>query len=156
MCVYFVANLCACRIGLGCAHDAITFACNILCILMHTYFIFNTFSYYFAAWFFSYCLFLPLSLVYVSASMAPKRKSASSQNPLRSRAFTSSSYPTPFLFDSMIRMPERTSRRTFLNEVFIRNAESFWRTLPTLTFPLSFTVGDGSHYMTSRSLVHPC
>ena len=34
-----------------------------------------------------------------------------------------------------MRMPERTSRRIFLDEVFIRNAESFWRTSSTLTFP---------------------
>ena len=55
-----------------------------------------------------------------------------------------------------MRMPERTSRRTFLDEVFIRNAESFWRTSPTLTFPLSFTVRDRSHCVTSWSLVQPC
>ena len=37
----------------------------------------------------------PYSLVYVSASMAPKRKSAPSRNSLRSGA-SSSSDPTPF------------------------------------------------------------
>ena len=42
-------------------------------------------------------------------------------------------------------MPSRHSWRTFLDKAFIRNAKSFCRTLPTLTFPLSFTVGDGSH-----------
>ena len=42
-------------------------------------------------------------------------------------------------------MPLRHSRRTSLDEAFIRNAKSFCQTLPTLTFPLSFTVGDGSH-----------
>ena len=36
-----------------------------------------------------------LSLVYVRASMAPKRKSAPSQNPIPFRA-SSSSNPTPF------------------------------------------------------------
>ena len=40
------------------------------------------------------CLFLPLSLVYVSCVMAPKRKNTPSQNPLRSEASTSSD-PTP-------------------------------------------------------------
>ena len=53
-------------------------------------------------------------------------------------------------------MPIRNSRRTFLDEVFIRNAKSFWRTSPTLTFPLSFIVGNGSHCVTSRSLVLSC
>ena len=60
------------------------------------------------------------------------------------------------LFSSMIRMPERTSRRNFLKEVFIRNAELFCRTSPTLTYPLSFTVGVESHCVTSRSPVHLC
>ena len=62
----------------------------------------------------------------------------------------------PPLFGSMMRMPERTSQRTFLNEVFIWNAESFCWTSPTLTYPQSFTVGVGSHCVTSRSPVNPC
>ena len=53
------------------------------------------------------------------------------------------------LFGSVMRMPERTSRKTFLDEVFIRNAESFWWTSPTLTYLMSFTVGVGSHCVTS-------
>ena len=60
------------------------------------------------------------------------------------------------LFSSMMRMPERTSRRNFLDEVFIQNAESFYWTSSTLTYPLSFTVGVGSHCVTSWSPVHPC
>ena len=53
-------------------------------------------------------------------------------------------------------MLTRHSQRTFLDEVFIRNAKSFWQILLTLTFPLSFTVGNGSHCVTSRSLVLSC
>ena len=60
------------------------------------------------------------------------------------------------LFDSMMTMPERTSQRTFLNEVFIQNVESFWQTSPTLTNPMSFTVRVGSHCVTSWSHVHLC
>ena len=56
----------------------------------------------------------------------------------------------------VIRMSERTSRRTFLNELFIWNVESFWRISPTLTYPMSFIVRVGSHCVTSRSLVLPC
>ena len=52
-------------------------------------------------------------------------------------------------------MLEKTSRRTFLDEVFIQNAESFWQTSPTLTFPLSFTVGDGSYYHSVPSRFTP-
>ena len=60
------------------------------------------------------------------------------------------------IFDSMMRMPERTSRRTFLDKVFIRNAKSFWQTSPTLTFLMLYTIEVGSHCVTSRSHVHPC
>ena len=60
------------------------------------------------------------------------------------------------LFGSVMRMPERISRRTFLDEVFIRNAKSFWQTLPTLTCPMSFTVGVRSHCVTSQSHVLLC
>ena len=56
----------------------------------------------------------------------------------------------------VMRRPSRTSQRTFHDAVFIRNAKSFSRTSPTLTYPLSFTVGVRSHYVMSRSLVHPC
>ena len=62
----------------------------------------------------------------------------------------------PFLFNSVMRMPERTSRRTSLDEAFIQNNESSSWTSPTLTYPLSFTVGVGSHCVTSRSPLLPC
>ena len=57
------------------------------------------------------------------------------------------------LFDSKIRTPERTSRRTFVDEAFIQNATLFCQTFLTLTYPLSFIIGVGSHFVTSRSLV---
>ena len=60
------------------------------------------------------------------------------------------------LFGAMMMMPTRHSRRTFLDEVFIQNAKSYWQTSPTLTFPLSFTVGNMSHYVTSLSFVLSC
>ena len=53
-------------------------------------------------------------------------------------------------------MPLRHFRRTSLDEAFIQKAKSFCRTLPTLTFPLSFTIGDRSHCVTSRSHVLSC
>ena len=59
-------------------------------------------------------------------------------------------------FGSVVMMPLRHFQRTSINEAFIRNAKSFCRTLPTPTFPLSFTVGDGSHYVTSQSHVLSC
>ena len=62
----------------------------------------------------------------------------------------------PFMCGSMMIKPNKTFRRTFLNKAFIRNANSFCRTSPTLTYPLSFTVGVRSHCVTSWSLVHLC
>ena len=62
----------------------------------------------------------------------------------------------PLLFGSLIRMPERTFRRIFLDEVFIQNAESFWRTSLTLTYPMPFIVGVRSYYVTSWSHVLSC
>ena len=59
--------------------------------------------------------------------------------------------PVPFrllilflsLFSSVMMMPTRHSRRTFLDAAFILNAKSLWRTSPTPTFSLSFTARDG-------------
>ena len=64
--------------------------------------------------------------------------------------------PLLLLFGSVIRRPNRTSLRTSLEEAFIRNTKSFYRTSPTLAYPLSLTVGVGSHYVMSWSLVYPC
>ena len=58
--------------------------------------------------------------------------------------------------DSVMMMPLRHFRTTSLDDLFIRNAKSFCRTLLTLTFPLSFTVGDESHCVMSRSHVLSC
>ena len=92
---------------------------------MHTYSLFNILVIFELLWDFSDCLFLSLSFLFtLVVSMAPKRKSTLFRNPLRSGA-SSSSNPTPSHFGSVMRMPEMTSWRTFLDEVFIRNAESF-------------------------------
>ena len=65
-----------------------------LCIFMHTYFTFSIFLYIDCIGTFAACLFLSLSLVYISCVMASKCKSTSSWNPLRFEASTSSD-PTP-------------------------------------------------------------
>ena len=59
----------------------------------------------------------------------------------------------PLTFGSVMRRPVRTSQRTFHDEAFIRNAKSFYWTFPIPIFPLSSTVGAGSHFVASRSLV---
>ena len=152
--------LCAGRIRLGWVHDAIFFAYHMF-MHSHAYVLFfqyiliylNCFGTFLGVSFFPSPS--PHSLVYVSASWHP---SVSQLRPrtlcvLRHRLLL---ILLLLIFGSVIRMPERTSRRTFLDEVYIWNVESFWRTSPTLTFPLSFTIGDGSHCVTSRSPVHSC
>ena len=99
---------------------------------------------------------LPLFLFMFVVSMALKRKSTLARNPLHSGASSSSDFAPLSLFSSVMMMLTRHSRRTFLDEVFIRNAKSFWQTSPTLTFPLSFIVRNGSHCVTSQSLVLSC
>ena len=105
-------------------------------------------------------LSLPLFLFTLVVSMAPKHKSTPARNPLHSGASSSSDSASLSLslslFNFVIMMPTRHSRKTFLDAAFILNAKSFWQTSPTLTFPLSFTVGNGSHCVTSRSHVLSC
>ena len=79
------------------------------CISMHTYSIFNTLVIFEMCWDFSNCLSLSLSfLLTLVMSMASKRKSASSRNPLRSGA-SSSSDPTP----SSIQFCDEEARKDF-------------------------------------------
>ena len=86
--------MCVGRVGLGWAHAVFTIAYHML-IHFHAYVLYILYILiYWLYWCFSACLFLSLSLVYVSCIMAPKRKSTSSRNPLRFGAFTSSD-PTP-------------------------------------------------------------
>ena len=59
------------------------------------------------------------------------------------------------LFGSVMRTFVRTSRRTFVDEAFIRNATTFYQTFLTLTYLLLFIVGVGSYFVASRSLAPP-
>ena len=65
--------------------------------LMHTYLLFNIFDIIVVAWNFFDCssFFLPLFLFMLVVSMAPKRKSTQTWNPLHSGASLSSD-PSPF------------------------------------------------------------
>ena len=62
----------------------------------------------------------------------------------------------PYMSGSMMIKLDRTFLRTFLDKAFIWNAKSFCQISLTLTYPLSFIVGVGSHRVTSWSLVHLC
>ena len=88
--------LCAGRIGLGWAHDAISFACHMfmhshayVLYFQHICYIWNMFGAFLIVAFF------PLSIMFMLVvSMATKRKFTPSQNPVRFRALSSSD-PTP-------------------------------------------------------------
>ena len=124
---------------------------------MHTYSLFNILVIFeLLGTFLIVFLSLPLFLFTLVVSMAPKRKFIPAWNPFHFDASSSSDSTSFSLFDFVMMMPTRHSRRTFLNEVFIWNTKSYWQISLTLNFPLSFTVGNGSHCMTSRSLVLSC
>ena len=85
------------------------------------------------AWYFSDCLSFSLSPSpsYVSCIMTPKRKSTPSQNPLRSRASSSSypSYPTP----SHVQFHDEVAKSNFL-EYFSRRGIHLERQVILLDF----------------------
>ena len=83
--------------------------------------------YIWTIWSFSDRLFLPLSLFSFALvmSMAPKRKSALSQNPLRSTASTSSFNPTP----SSIRFRDEDARKDFWENFSRRGVHSKHRVI---------------------------
>ena len=125
--------------------------CNFFCMShvhafpMHTYSLFNILVIFeFLGTFLIVFLSLLLFLFMLVVSMAPKRKFIPARNPFHFDASSSSDSTSFSLFDFVMMMPTRHSRRTFLDEVFIRNAKSFWLTSSTLAFLLSFTVGNGS------------
>ena len=135
------------------------FLLHITCsCILHAYVFLFTYSYYCELfWNFFYCLFLSPSLFFLRLSYLWHL----SVNLLRLRTLFVLELLHLLilllsLFSSVMMMLIRHSRRTFLDEEFIRNVKSFCRTLPTLAFPLSFTVGDGSHCVTSWSYVFSC
>ena len=158
-CVFTLLNwLCASRIGLGWAYDTIFFACH---MFMHSLAYVLSFQYiliylnYFGT--FLSVSFFPLhSLVYISALWHQNVSLPCPRTLFVLGHLLHLLIPPPLLFGSVMSKPERTSWRTSLVEVFIQNTKSFGRTSPTPTYPLSFTVRVGSHYVTSQSPVHSC
>ena len=102
--------MCVGRFGLGWAHDAFYFAHHML-LHFHAYVSYIQYIFVYLNCLELFWLSLsspPLSLVYVSASMALKCKSTPSQNPLRSKT-SSSSDPTP----SSIWFRDKDARKDF-------------------------------------------
>ena len=155
MCVYLVAMLCASRFELGWAHDAFIFACH---MFMHShayvpsilYILLNLLLVLFwlslslslstlvASWHLNVSLLCPGTLFVLGHLLLLLRL-------------------TPLLLTSsfVMRRPNQTCWRTFHDATFIWNARSFCQISLTLTYPLSSTVGVGSHFMASRSHALP-
>ena len=124
----------------------------------YMFLLFNIFWYIWTAWDFSDCLFLPLSLSLLFTLMRQWHQNISLLHlgTLFVLGHLRFLILPLFLFGFVMRMPERTSKRTSLDKAFIRNAESSCQISPTLTYPLSFIIGVGSHCVTSRSPVLSC
>ena len=148
---------CTGRFGLGWAHHTFYIACH---MFMHSYLYFLSFQY--ILWYILNCfrtflivfyLFLPLSIYirlllwHPNVNLLRLETLFFSGNLLLLTLLLS-------LSDFVMRRPNRTSLRTFLNEAFILNAKSSCWTSPTPTYRLLSTVGDGGHCVTPRSLVH--
>ena len=116
--------LCTDKIGLAWAHDTISFACH-MSMHSHAYILYFQYTCYLkCVWSFSDCLFLPsFSLVYVSHVYGTKTKSTPSQNPLRSRALSSSD-PT-----SHIWFRDEDARKDFLENFSRRGVHSECRVI---------------------------
>ena len=116
--------LCTDKIGLAWAHDTISFACH-MSMHSHAYVLYFQYTCYLkCVWSFSDCLFLPsFSLVYVSRVYGTKTKSTPSQNPLCSRALSSSD-PT-----SHIWFRDKDARKDFLENFSRRGVHSECRVI---------------------------
>ena len=130
-------------------------------MFMHFPYICTSFHIFFLLWtvlelFWLYLSFPSLFLFMLVVFMAPKGKSTPARNPLHSGASSFSDYAPLSLSGFVMMMPTRHFWRTFLDEAFIWNAESFWVILLTPTFPLSFIVRNGSLFVMSPSLVVLC
>ena len=151
----FTLLLCCVQVGLDWAEPTMHLYLHVTCscIFMHTYLQFFIFWYIFLLVLFWLSLYFPLSLFLVwAASWHPNA------NLLRPRTLCVLGHLLPLilhliLFGFVMRKLVRTSRRTSLDEAFIQNAKSFCLISLTLHFPLSSTVGVGSHFMAPRSLV---
>ena len=156
MCAIYVELLCAVRFGLSWAHDSF-FCLHITwsSIFMHMYLHFSIFLYIDVFGAFLRVSLSPSLFLSVSCIMAPKRKSTQSQNPLRSGASSSSN-----LAPSHVWFHDDKAQKDFLENFCRRGIHSECQVILSdfliLTYPLSFTIGVGGHYVTFRSLVPPC
>ena len=110
------------------------------------------YSFILCCWYFSDCLFLSPSL-----SLSLSCVCHLNANPLHpGTLFTPGRLllllltPLHLTYSSVLRRLSRTSQRTFHDEAFIQNAKSFCQIFLILSYPLSSTIGIGSHCVASR------
>ena len=149
--------LCAGGNGLGWAHNAISVAYHMfmyspcICTLFSIYLLYlNCFGTFLIV-----SLSLPLFLFTLVMSMAPKRKSTPSQNPLHSGALSLFD-PTP----PHIQFRDEDARKDF-SKNFSRRGVHLERRVILVDFantdlPTVIHSWGGSHCVTSQSFVHPC
>ena len=156
-CVFTLLKwLCVGRIGLGWAHDVFTIAFHML-MHFHPYVPYILYIFIYWLWLVLFCVSFSLSLSFFRLVALWHLN----ENLLRPGTLFVSGHPLllillPLIFGFVMIKPNRAFQRTFLDKAFIWNAKSFCQTPLTLTYPLSFTVGVGSHCVMSWSLVHPC
>ena len=153
------ALLCAGRFGLGWAHDEFIFACHMF-MHSHAYVpsIVYILIYQLLGTFLIVSLYFFLSLLLMLVASWHL-----GVNPLRPETLFILGHllplflltPFPLPSSSMMRRPNQTSLRTFHDAAFIQNAKSFCQICLTLTYPLSSTVGVGSHCVAPQSCALP-
>ena len=157
----FTLLLCYVLVGLNWAEPMMHLNLHVTCscIFMHTY------LQYFILWYIVVGAFLIVTHTHtLSLSISRVRISLLlwhlNTNLLHPRTLCILGHLLPLilhhlLFGSVMRTFVRTSRRTFVDEAFIRNATTFYQTFLTLTYLLLFIVGVGSYFVASRSLAPP-
>ena len=150
MCVYFVAMMCAGRFGLGWAYDCFLVCMSYIHAFSCIHNLISLYSYILMCLvFFSLCVCLSLSpsffrLVaswHLNENLFHPKILFVLGHPLLPLI------PLILLFGSVMRRLIRTS----LDEAFIWNGKSSYQIFPILTYPLSSTIGVGSHCVASQS-----
>ena len=137
-CVFDYVEMCAGRFGLVFTHDVFIFACHmfmhISCVRILS---FLSFCFNFVMCFLSFSL----SLSWIDCAWHLSTNLLRLGTLLIPSLFLLILHPL-FMFDSMMGRSSRTSLRTFRDVAFIQSAMSFYRTFPTLLYPMSFGFGD--------------
>ena len=146
-------------VGLDWAKPMMQFLLHVTCsCISHAYVLYFSIYLLYLNYFQAFLIvsFFPFSILFtLVVSMTPKHKSTPTRNPLCSDA-SSSSDSTSLSLRFHNNDAHKAFSKNFLDAAFILNAKSLWRTSLTPTFPLSFTVRDGSHCVTSQSFVLSC